>query len=320
MTLTELRYIVAVAEKRHFGQAAEACHVSQPTLSVAVKRLEEDLGVTLFERARNEISLTAVGERVVAQAQRALAEAAAVREVATASRDQLGDPLRLGAIYTIGPYLLPQLIPEVRNRAPQMQLLISENYTHELRARLRNGELDAILVALPFDEPGIETLPLYHEPFMVLLPTSHPLSARQELDKQDLDEETVLLLGPGHCFRDQVLDACPGCAHESDTQPGLQKSLEGASLETIRMMVSSGVGVTVLPCSATAVSQGDRLVTLRRFASPVPGRDVALAWRKSFPRPRAIATIAESIRHAPMSCVSKFSDTTLPDTPTSLLP
>lgn len=307
MTLTELRYIVAVADKRHFGHAAEACFVSQPTLSVAVKRLEEELGVTLFERARNDITLTPAGERVVTQARKALAEASAVREVASASRDQLSDPLRLGAIYTIGPYLLPQLIPEVRECAPQMQLLISENYTHELRARLKNGDLDAILIALPFDEPGIETLPLYHEPFMVLLPTSHPLGEQKAIAHQALDAETVLLLGPGHCFREQVLKACPGCAHETDAQPGLQKSLEGASLETIRMMVSSGVGVTVLPCSATAASQGDRLVTLRRFVSPVPGRDVALAWRKSFPRPKAIELLADAIRRAPMSCVMKFT-------------
>lgn len=305
MTLTELRYIVAVANKRHFGQAAEACHVSQPTLSVAVKRLEEDLGVVLFERARNEITLTPAGERVVAQAQRALAEAAAVREVATANRDQLADPIRLGAIYTIGPYLLPQLIPEVHERAPQMPLLITENYTHELTSRLKSGELDVILIALPFDEPGIETLRLYHEPFVVLLPKSHPLSQHEYIDNQTLANETVLLLGPGHCFRDQVLEACPLCAPVND-QPCLQQSLEGASLETIRMMVSSGVGITVLPCSASPASQGDRLVTVRRFDSPVPGRDVALAWRKSFPRPKAIETIADAIRKTPLSCVMKF--------------
>ena len=307
MTLTELRYIVAVADKSHFGQAAEACHVSQPTLSVAVKRLEEDLGVILFERSRSEISLTPVGERVVEQAKKALAESAAVREVACASRDQLNDPLRLGAIYTIGPYLLPQLIPRVHERAPKMQLLISENYTHELRARLRNNELDAILVALPFDEPGIETLPLYHEPFNILLPTSHPLSQREVIAPGDLEQETVLLLGPGHCFRDQVLEACPGCAQESGGQPGLQRSLEGASLETIRMMVSSGVGTTVLPCSAAVASQNDSLVTLRPFTAPVPGRDVALAWRKSFPRPKAIEAIAEAVRAVGMSCVMKFT-------------
>lgn len=306
MTLTELRYIVAVASKRHFGQAAEACHVSQPTLSVAVKRLEDDLGVVLFERSRNDITLTPAGERVVAQAQKALAEAAAVREVASASRDQLADPIRLGAIYTIGPYLLPQLIPEVHQRAPQMQLLISENYTHELASRLKSGELDVILIALPFDEPNIETLPLYHEPFVVLLPKSHPLSQKEQFENQDLANETVLLLGPGHCFRDQVLAACPMCAPVSD-RPCLQQSLEGASLETIRMMVSSGVGITVLPCSASSASQHDRLVTIRRFEQPVPGRDVALAWRKSFPRPKAIEAIAEAIQQSPMSCVMKFT-------------
>ena len=304
MTLTELRYIVAVADKRHFGQAAEACFVSQPTLSVAVKRLEEELGVTLFERARNEITLTPVGERVVEQARRALAEAAAVREVATASGNQLGDPLRLGAIYTIGPYLLPQLIPEVHQRAPQMQLLISENYTHELRTRLKSGELDVILIALPFDEPGVETLPLYHEPFSVLLPKTHPLGKQKTIRAEELAKETVLLLGPGHCFRDQVLEACPMCASRADEGSGLQQSLAGASLETIRMMVSSGVGVTVLPCSATPASRGDPLVTIRPFntPTPTPGRTVALAWRKSFPRPKAIEVIAEAVHAARLDC------------------
>jgi LysR family hydrogen peroxide-inducible transcriptional activator len=307
MTLTELRYIVAVAERRHFGHAAEECHVSQPTLSVAVRRLEKELGLTLFERNHGTITVTPAGERVVAQARRALAEAAAVREVASASRDELAAPLRLGAIYTIGPYLLPGLIPEISERAPQMPLLVEENYTAVLTEKLRRGELDLILIALPFEESGIETLPLYQEPFVVLLPSSHPLSVQESVSTEELGEETVLLLGKGHCFRDQVLEACPMCAPSKEAQQCLQKTLEGASLETIRLMVTSGVGVTVLPCSAAGADRySERLLTIKRFKDKTPGRTVALAWRQNFPRPRAIEAVREALQRAAPGCVTSL--------------
>jgi len=306
MTLTELRYIVAVAEKRHFGHAAEACFVSQPTLSVAVKRLEEELGVTLFERSRGEITLTSAGERVVEQARRALAEANSVKDVARASQDELADPLRLGAIYTIGPYLLPQLIPTINEHAPRMPLLVEENYTAVLSEKLRRGELDVIIIALPFDEPGIVTQAVYDEPFVLLLPSSHPLSLKQAISTEELGDETVLLLGKGHCFRDQVLEACPHCASTAEEKPCLQKTLEGASLETIRMMVTSGVGITVLPCTAAGADRySERLLAIRRFKDAHPGRTVALAWRSTFPRPRVIEVLQEAIANSTLSCVQK---------------
>ncbi len=302
MTLTELRYIVAVAREHHFGKAATACHVSQPTLSIAIKKLEAELGVTLFERRKSEVTVTPVGERIVAQAQRVLEEVEQIRQLASAGKDQLNAPLRLGAIYTIGPYLLPGLIPVLHERAPQMPLVIEENYTARLAEKLRHGDLDAILIALPFDEPGILTLPLYREPFVILIPDAHPWRDREAIDTEDLGSETVLMLGAGHCFRDQVLKACPACGQQAEG--GLGRTLEGSSLETIRYMVASGMGVTVLPCTAAGAEQyAQRLVRIKRFAGTPPARTVALAWRATFPRPRAIEALRQAIGQVRMSCV-----------------
>ncbi len=292
MTLTELRYIVAVARERHFGRAADSCFVSQPTLSVAIKKLEEELGVALFERGAGEVKVTATGQQVVEQAQRVLEEAARIKELAVAGRDPLAGTLRLGTIYTVGPYLLPKLIPILRRAAPSMQLLIQENYTHKLAASLKQGEVDVIVVALPFDEPGVEVRPVYDEPFLVAMPHGHPWEKRKTITGDELKKESLLLLGTGHCFRDQVLDVCTSLQRKS----GLQRTVEGGSLETIRQMVAGGVGVTVLP--STSVGGADDLIRVRPFARPVPQRRVVLAWRKSFPRPQAI----EALRKAVLAC------------------
>jgi LysR family hydrogen peroxide-inducible transcriptional activator len=303
MTLNELRYIVAVARERHFGRAAEACFISQPTLSVAVKKLEEELGLSLFERRKGEVTVTPVGEQIVAQAQRVLEEASSIRQLARLGQDQLDGPLRLGAIYTIGPYLLPHLIPVLAERAPKMPLVIEENYTSVLSEKLKRGELDAIIISLPFDEPGVETRPLYREPFVLLLPSSHPLNAAPTLDIHGLGKEDVLLLGAGHCFRDQVLEVCPDCMHRrSETSPA--QTLEGGSLETIRYMVASGLGITILPCSAAGAERfSERLLSVKRFDNEVPSRVVALAWRKSFPRPDAIDALTEAVQACDMTCI-----------------
>ncbi|MBM3374257.1 MAG: LysR family transcriptional regulator, partial [Betaproteobacteria bacterium] len=250
MTLTELRYIVAVARLQHFGRAAEACFVSQPTLSVAVKKLEDELGVQLFERGPGEVSITPAGRRVVEQAQRALEEADKVKTLAKSAADPLDGPLKLGAIFTIAPYLLLQLIPVLRRRAPRMPLVLEENYTATLSERLKRGEIDAALVALPFDEPGITVTPLYDEQFVVALAKTHPWAKRKSIAADELARESLLLLGTGHCFRDQVLNACPSLNRSSATPGSLQKTVEGSSLETIRLMVASGFGLTVLPASA----------------------------------------------------------------------
>lgn len=296
MTLTELRYVVTLARERHFGRAAERCHVSQPTLSVAVKKLEDELGIPLFERSKNSIRVTETGKRIIEQAQRVLDQVGVIRDMAQDGKNQLNAPLKVGAIYTIGPYLFPHLLPELRRAAPDMPLYIEENYTATLRQKLRQSELDAIIIALPFEEPEVVTLPLYDEPFVVLLPGGHPLAERESLTAEELAKEQLLLLGPGHCFRDQVLESCPPLVEAVTRNPNAKAPslvTEGSSLETIRHMVASGLGITVLPLSAaTAMQYDESILAVRPFAAPVPSRTVALAWRVTFPRPKAIDVLS----------------------------
>ena len=312
MTLNELRYIVSVARERHFGRAAEACFVSQPTLSVAVKKLEEELGVSLFERGQGEVSVTAVGDQVVAQAQRVLEEASTIKQIARQGKDQLAAPLRIGAIYTVGPYLLPHLIPIIAERAPHMPLIVEENFTSVLSEKLKQGDVDVIIISLPFSEAGIAVTALYDEPFVVLLPSAHPWNQRERVDLHHLNGENVLLLGAGHCFRDQVLQVCPECRKFSSGEGVVQQNLEGGSLETIRYMVASGMGITVLPCSAAGADRfSQRLVSIRRFEGEATTRRVALAWRKSFPRPNAVEAIRQSILSCQLSCVATLDSVKL---------
>lgn len=306
MTLTELRYVVAVAHERHFGRAAQACFVSQPTLSVGIRKIEEELGITIFERGSNEITLTPVGEQIVVQAARTLDEAAAIKTIAQESGDPLGHPLRLGAIYTIGPYLLPLMLPILRESAPNMQLLIQESYTASLREQLKQGKLDVAILSLPFEEPGMVIQPLYDEPFQVAMPSGHAWESRSAIPPEDLGQEPVLLLGAGNCFRDQVLQVCPNLARSS-TANGMQQTLEGSSLETIRYMVASGVGMTILPCTAASTTREENsMLRFRPFTSPSPKRRVALVWRKSFTRPQAVEVVRQAILQAIPACVEKI--------------
>lgn len=307
MTLTELRYIVAVARERHFGRAAEACFVSQPTLSAGIRKLEDELGVAVFERGGNEISLTIVGALIVEQAGRVLEEAATIKTLAQQNKDPLQGPLRLGTIYTIGPYLLPRLIPVLHKHAPNMPLIIEENFTARLRESLKRGDIDVAVIALPFEEPGVEVQAIYDEPFQVALPSSHPWRKKKAIDAEALAEETLFLLGSGHCFRDHVLQACPAL-NRAGTSNGMQQTLEGSSLETIRYMVASGAGLTVMPCTAIGnPGQETGLLAYRPFAKPVPSRRVALAWRRSFPRLQAVEVVRQAIRACGLPCV-KFVD------------
>ncbi|MBR9755170.1 hydrogen peroxide-inducible genes activator [Cobetia sp. 4B] len=295
MTLTELRYIVTLAQERHFGRAAERCFVSQPTLSVAVKKLEEELGVALFERSKSTVQVTPLGEKIVQQAQRVLEQSSVIKELANSGKDQLSSPLRIGAIYTIGPYLFPHLVPELTRRAPKMPLYIEEGMTGDLRRKLRNGELDVIIVALPFTETDVLTKILYEEPFEVLLPAGHPLLDQDSIAKEQLINERLLMLGEGHCFRDQILEACPAIGNQINN-PENTLIAEGGSLETIRHMVASGLGITVLPYSATGTGHYESgVLETRPFKDPAPSRSVALAWRASFPRPKAIDVISQAI-------------------------
>jgi LysR family hydrogen peroxide-inducible transcriptional activator len=312
MTLTELKYIVAVARERHFGRAAEACFVSQPTLSVAIKKLEDELNVQIFERGTSEVSVTPIGEQIVTQAQRVLEQTLAIKEIAKQGKDPLVGPLRLGVIYTIGPYLLPTLVKQMIKRVPQMPLMLQENYTIKLIELLKQGEIDVAIMALPFPETGLMLRPLYDEPFVVALPSGHAWESRAKIDAEDLKQETMLLLGSGHCFRDHVLGVCPELMRFSQNADGIQKTFEGSSLETIRHMVASGVGITVLPRMSVSevkphaggIDAG--LLSYVAFDEPVPDRRVVLAWRKSFTRMPAIEAISDAINACDLTGVKKL--------------
>lgn len=303
MTLTELRYIVTLAHKQHFGQAAEHCNVSQPTLSIAVKKLEQELEVELFERSKNSVRPTPIGEQIIARARQVLEQSFTIYDIATLGKDQLKNPLKVGAIFSIGPYLFPHFIPELQKLAPHMPLVVEEGYTATLRHRLRDGDVDVIIVSLPFTEPDVVTQSLYSEPFVLLLPESHPLAARQVIRRGDLEQENVLLLGAGHCFRDQVLESLPELNREAaEANRGIRTHTEGSSLETLRHMVATGLGITVLPQSA-AESTYYKGLTIRPFEDPTPCRQVALAWRVSFPQHKAIDTLRQAIKANPLpSC------------------
>ncbi|KQW68605.1 MULTISPECIES: hydrogen peroxide-inducible genes activator [unclassified Methylibium] len=306
MTLTELRYIVAVARERHFGRAAEACFVSQPTLSVAIKKLEDELDVKIFERGSNEISTTPLGEEIVRQAQAVIEQAAAIKEIAKRGQDPLAGALRLGIIYTIGPYLLPDLVKHAIDMFPQMPLMLQENFTVKLLDMLRTGELDAAIMAEPFPDTGLAIAPLYDEPFVVACPATHPLARRESVSSEELKKETMLLLGTGHCFRDHVLEVCPEFARFSSDAEGIRKSFEGSSLETIKHMVASGMGVTVVPQLSVPKEQQPHLRYVP-FSAPLPTRRVVLAWRRTFTRYEAIAALRNAVYACELSGVTRLT-------------
>lgn len=289
MTLSELRYIVAVAQELNFRRAAEKVFISQPALSLAIQKLEEELGVKIFERVRKEVAVTLLGIQIVEQAQRTLESAARIREIASQGSDQLADVLRVGMIYSVGPYLLPELIPVLKKLASQMPLEVEENITVNLEALLRNGKLDAIIIALPFGDTGIETQALYDEPFEVVVGADHRWANRRSIKPQELAAEKVLLLDSEHCFSNQVTEACP------DLERKGREIQQGTSLETIRNMAASGLGITVLPASANSARYRSRLLNVIAFTNPAPSRRIALAWRKGFSRPQAIAKLALAI-------------------------
>src|SRR3978361_2093296 len=294
MTLTELRYIVAVARERHFGRAAEACFVSQPTLSVSIKKLEEELDVKIFERGANEVTVTPLGEEIVRQAQSVIEQAAAIKEIAKRGKDPVSGPLRLGVIYTIGPYLLPDLVRKAIETVPQMPLMLQENFTAKLLEMLRTGELDCAIMAEPFPDTGLAVAPLYDEPFAAAVPKGPPLARRKPTSAEELKNETMLLLGTGHCFRDHVLEVCPEYARFSSDAEGIRKSFEGSSLETIKYMVASGMGVTLVPRLSVPKDaltarprrrkEDQSFVKYIPFDGDPPVRRVVLAWRRNYTR------------------------------------
>ena len=293
MTLTELRYIVAVAQERHFGRAAQRCAVSQPTLSIAIKKLEEELAVPLFDRSSNEVIITGAGGRIITQAMRVLHEADMIFRLADEGKNELAGTFRLGLIFTVAPYLLPKLILSLREIAPGMPLMLEENYTHVLTDALKRGELDAIVIAEPFREAGITTQPLYSEPFFVIVPKGHKFEELDAVTQKELAEENVLLLTEGNCMRDQVLESCSKLASRQRIL-GLANTLQGSSINTIRHMVASGLGISVLPSSA--LTDNDHLLfSIIPFEPPVPNRRIVLASRRNFVRPQALQALRQAI-------------------------
>ncbi|MGX5175088.1 hydrogen peroxide-inducible genes activator [Aliikangiella sp. IMCC44653] len=295
MTLNELRYVVAVAQTQHFSKAAEICHVSQPSLSIAVRKLEEELGITIFQRGKRQVEVTPEGESIVQQAQKVIEEAEKLNYLKSAQKSPLEGTLKIGAIFTIGPYLYPSLIPFMRENYPNMPLHIDEDYTENLRKKLLTAEIDIAVLALPFSDPAIETLDIYDEDFMPLFYEGHPFSEMSEIDVNDIPSSNLLMLGKGNCFRDQVIAACPTCNSPSSSSDNW---VVGSSLETIRHMVAMRLGITIMPVTALAKQMDYPGLDSRPFAEPAPKRRVVLAWRSSFPRKEAVKVIAESLQQS----------------------
>ena len=318
MTLTELKYIVAVARERHFGKAAEACFVSQPTLSVAVKKLEEELDVKLFERSANEVTVTPLGEEIVRQAQSVLEQAANIKDIAKRGKDPLAGPLKLGVI-KIGKIQFDELnVRQIISQWPQMPLILQENFTVKLLDMLRTGEIDCAILAEPFPDTGLAIAPLYDEPFFAAVPVTHPLAKLKSVTTDALKRETMLLLGNGHCFRDHVLEVCPEFARFSSDAEGIRKSFEGSSLETIKHRVAAGMGITLVPrlsvprsAFGTQKADDDNFVRYLPVQdgpkTPPPMRRVVLAWRRSFTRYEAIAALRNAIYGCALEGVERLS-------------
>ncbi len=294
MNLRDLRYLVALAEHRHFGRAAESCHVSQPTLSTQVRKLEDELGVSLVERAPRQVLLTAAGQDIAARARRVLAEVDQMRETARRTRDPEAGTVRLGLFPTLGPYLLPHVVPRIRARFPRLELLLVEEKTEAVLAMLREGRLDAAVLALPLHEDWLEAEFLFEEPFMLAVPEGHPLALRRDLRLSELGDQHLLLLEEGHCLRDQALEVC-GLAGA-----GEKEGFRATSLETLRQMVAAGVGVTLLPMLAVKppVSPSGNL-RLLPFRDPPPSRRMALVWRRSSAMADFLGKLAQVLRELP---------------------
>lgn len=289
MTLIELKFVMAVAQERNFRRAAEKCFVTQPALSLGIKKLEQELNVMIFERSRSDVTPTEIGVKIIEQASRVLEEAGRIKQLAELGKNQLKGALKLGMIHSVGPYLLPEIIPILRQTAPDMPLEVEENLTANLEAQLRNGVIDVAIIALPFDVPGLQYKALYDEEFDVVVPSDHHWARRKQINPEELSDEKVLLLNSGHCFSNQVTQACPELSRKGEV-------LQGNSLETIRNMVASNLGITVLPSSATAERYNNPLIKVIPFTSPAPTRRIAIAWRKSFVRVETVEIIVDAIK------------------------
>jgi len=287
MTLQELRYLVALADCGHFGQAAEACFVSQSTLSTGLKKLEDYLGVIVFDRSLKRVTPTPIGREIVESARRIVEEAARIRELASYAKDPMDRTVHLGVIPTLGPYYLPHVLTQVRISHPKLRLLLREEMTPHMLAHLAEGKLDAGLLALPVNDPNLEVVPLFVEPFLAAVPTDHPLAAAAEVKIDDLAQAGLLLLEEGHCLRDQALEAC-------HLQGMKSEEIRATSLETLRQMVAMGLGVTLIPALASVSPSGQQVV-LKPVAKPGASRTVGLVWRRRSPLAYTMAQLAETL-------------------------
>jgi len=294
MNLRDLRYLIALADLRHFGRAAEACHVSQPTLSTQIRKLEEEFGVALVERAPRQVMLTPVGVDIVERARRVLADVEQMRETARRTTDPEAGSVRLGIFPTLGPYLLPHVVPKIRSRFPRLELLLVEEKTEVLLGMLRAGRLDAAVLALPLHEDWLHTEFLFEEPFMLAVPGNHPLAGHHDLQLSELSDQHLLLLEDGHCLRDQALEVC------SLAGAGEKEGFRATSLETLRQMVAAGVGITLLPMLAVKppVPHSDS-IQLLRFKDPPPTRRLAMVWRRSSAMAGFLLQLAALLRDLP---------------------
>ena len=293
MNIRDLKYIIAVAETQHFGKAAERCFVSQPTLSGQIKKLEDELGISIFERTRRSVKITPVGESILSHARQIMEQVDAIEQLALASRDPFAGPLRIGVIPTLSPYLMPLVMKPLQTKYPQMKLVLSEELTDILLARLRNHEIDAALLATPVDDPGLSTMPLFDEPFWVAYPRKHAFYHKEKITLRDLDKENLLLLSEGHCLAKQAMDVCRIKDREHQ---GELSDLRAASLETLIQFVRAGVGVTLVPALAM---QGSWATGSGVVAQPLTiddaSRRITLVYRQSYPRVAALQAYTEII-------------------------
>jgi len=293
MNLRDLKYLVAVADTHHFSQAAERCFVSQPTLSGQIKKLEEELGVTLFERTKRSVETTPQGEAIVAQARQVLEQADALQQLAQSYQDPLIGPLRMGAIPTLSPYLMPLILKPLKKQYSQIKLVLTEELTDMLLTRLGKHEIDAALLATPVDDPDFESIPLFDEPFWLVHPRSHPLAERKKIIQADLDSADLLLLAEGHCLAEQAMEVCH--LQERDVQ-GEMADLRAASLETLLQMVAAGFGSTLLPALALkTISARDRGIKARQLQLPDTFRRISLVYRRTFPRRQVLEAFTEVV-------------------------
>ena len=292
MNIRDLKYLVAVADTEHFGQAAEQSFVSQPTLSTQLKKLETELGMQVFERNNKRVHLTEMGKLIVAQARHVLHEIDRLKSIAQEAKDPFTGTFRLGIIPTLGPYLLPHILKKIKTNLPRLQLVVCENKTETIMRQLKKGLLDAVILALPVAHQGLVVNDLFSEPFYVALPEAHRLNKKQRLKLQDIAQEKLLLLEEGHCLREQALEAC--VLSGAKEQPGFKAT----SLETLRHIVAAGAGVTLLPALAVPAALQDPAIAIKPLAAPIPSRKIGMLWRNTTSRTQCCEKIANIICHA----------------------